>query len=146
MILVSYNLNVFHVKTLCCSWRSQKTWTMTWVNCCSSLNRSATDLCFTQWCFTSSAAVSLFEYIIQARSELRFWRGAELDKVKNPKQLYTIVLGKARKFVSFSQYLQKSGILLVRRRQKLRILQNFQRFRSKFKGFLCERRRRERNF
>ena len=37
----------------------------------------------------------------QARSELRFWRGAEFDKVKNPKQLYTINLEKARKFVSF---------------------------------------------
>ena len=38
---------------------------------------------------------------VQARSELRFWRGAELDKVKNPNQLYTLILGKTRKFVSF---------------------------------------------
>ena len=37
----------------------------------------------------------------QARSELRFWRGAEVDKVQNPKQLYVINLGKVRKIVSF---------------------------------------------
>ena len=29
--------------------------------------------------------------LAQARSELRFWRGAELGKVKNPKQIYTII-------------------------------------------------------
>ena len=34
----------------------------------------------------------------------------------------------------------------MRRRRKLRILQKCQRFRSKFKDLLCERRRRERNF
>ena len=26
----------------------------------------------------------------QARSELRFWRGAEVDKVKNPKQFHVV--------------------------------------------------------
>ena len=35
---------------------------------------------------------------IQARSELRFWRGAEVDKVQNPKQLYAINLGKIVSF------------------------------------------------
>ena len=29
----------------------------------------------------------LFGPVVQARSELRFWRGAEMNKVKNPKQL-----------------------------------------------------------
>ena len=27
---------------------------------------------------------------LQAHSELRFWRGAEVDEVQNPKQLYVI--------------------------------------------------------
>ena len=40
----------------------------------------------------------------QARSELRFWRGAEVDKVKNPKQLYVISLGKVRKIVNFCNF------------------------------------------
>ena len=84
--------------------------------------------------------------LFQARSELRFWRGAEAYKVKNPKQLYVINLGKVRKMVSFCQRLKKLAILPVRRRRKLRFLQNFWRLRLKFKGFLCERRRRERKF
>ena len=42
----------------------------------------------------------------QARSELRFWRGAEVDKVQNPKQLYVINLAKVRKMVSFWQRLK----------------------------------------
>ena len=40
----------------------------------------------------------------QARSEPRFWRGAEVDKVKNPKQLYVISLGKVRKIFSFGKF------------------------------------------
>ena len=38
--------------------------------------------------------------IIQARSGLRFWRGAEVDKVQNPKQLYAISLEKVLKIVA----------------------------------------------
>ena len=82
----------------------------------------------------------------QARSELRFWRGAEADKVKNPKQLYVINLGKVRKMISFCQRLKKLVILPVHRRRKLRFLRNFWRLRLKFKGLSCERRRRERKF
>ena len=32
----------------------------------------------------------------QARSELRFWRGAEVDKVQNPKKRCVINLGKVK--------------------------------------------------
>ena len=52
-------------------------------------------------------AFTLFLYAIefsiqnQARSELRFWRGAEVDKVQNPKQLYVRILGKVGKIVIF---------------------------------------------
>ena len=45
---------------------------------------------------------------VQARSELRFWRGAEVDKVQNPKQLYVINLGKIRKIQFFTK-LEKIG-------------------------------------
>ena len=73
---------------------------------------------------------------LQARSELRFWRGAEVDKVYNTKQLYVrINFGKVRKIVSFWQRLKKIVILLVRRRQKLWFLRNLWRLRLKFKGF-----------
>ena len=48
--------------------------------------------------------------------------------------------------VSFCQRLKKLVILPVRRRRKLRFLRNFWRLRLKFKGFLYERRRRERKF
>ena len=65
---------------------------------------------------------------LQARSELRFWRGAEVDIVQNPKQLY-VIKGKVRKIVSFCQRLKKLVILLLRRRQKLRFLRNFWRLR-----------------
>ena len=40
----------------------------------------------------------------QARSELRFWRGAEVDKVKNPKHLFVISLEKVRKSVNFCNF------------------------------------------
>ena len=40
----------------------------------------------------------------QARSELRFWRGAEVDKVKNPQQLFVINVGKVRKIVNFGNF------------------------------------------
>ena len=47
------------------------------------------------------AAPGLSAVPTQARSELRFWRGAEVDKVKNPKQLYVINLGKISKIARF---------------------------------------------
>ena len=47
------------------------------------------------------AAPGLSAVPTQARSELRFWRGAEVDKVLNPKQLYVTNLEKVRKIVSF---------------------------------------------
>ena len=61
----------------------------------------------------------------QARSELRFWRGAEVDKVQNPKQLYVINLVKIRKIGNFWQRLKKLVIFLVRRRRKLRFFAKF---------------------
>ena len=47
------------------------------------------------------SAIRALTALMQARSELRFWRGAEVDKVQNLKQLYVINLAKVRKIVSF---------------------------------------------
>ena len=47
------------------------------------------------------------ECLGQARSELRFWRGAEVDKVQNPKQLYVISLVKVEKNVNFCNFFAK---------------------------------------
>ena len=68
---------------------------------------------------------------IQARSELWFWRGAEVDNVQEPKQLCDIYLGKIRKMVSYWQCLKKLVLFLVRRRQKIRFLRNFWRLKTK---------------
>ena len=78
-------------------------------------------------------------YDWQARSELRFWRGAEVDKVKNPKQLFLINLGKVRKSVTFGNFAGAP-------QAKITIFGKFWHLGLKFKGFLCERRRRERKF
>ena len=72
---------------------------------------------------------------IQARSELRFWRGAEVDKVQNPKQLCVINLGKVKKICQFLTTLEKICNFSGARRPKLRFLRNFWRLRLKFKGF-----------
>ena len=71
---------------------------------------------------------------IQARSELRFWRGAEVDKVQNPKQLCVINLGKVKKICQFLTTLEKICNFSGARRPKLRFLRIFWRLRLKFKG------------
>ena len=81
---------------------------------------------------------------LQARSELRFCSGGQSQKSQTT--LYNN-FGNSKKICQCLTIIEKKKwFLLVRRWQKLGILQNFQRFRRKFKGFLCERRRRERNF
>ena len=44
---------------------------------------------------------------LQARSELRFWRGTEVDEVQNPKQLSVINLGIEEKYCQFFITLEK---------------------------------------
>ena len=53
--------------------------------------------------YATGTPTRVISHIFQARSELRFWRGAEVDNVQNPKQLYVINLEKVRKLVSFWQ-------------------------------------------
>ena len=55
----------------------------------------------------------------QACSELRFQRGAEMDKVQNPKQLYVIYLVKIRKIVNFCQCLKKLVVFCCAAGKKL---------------------------
>ena len=63
-----------------------------------------------------------------------------MDKVQNPKQLYVISLGKVRKIVSFWQ------ICWCAAGENYDFCEIFGVCRLKFKGLLCERRRRERKF
>ena len=77
---------------------------------------------------------------VQARSELRFWRGAEVNNVKNPTQLYVVSLGKVRKIVNFWQFCWCTA------GKNCDFLVNFWHLKPKFKGLLGERRRRERKF
>ena len=58
-----------------------------------------------------------------------------MEKVKNSKQLNTIILGKAGKFVSFFTILAKKWYFAGAPHEKITNFAKFQRFRPEFEGF-----------